>query len=335
MGQNNQANNVVMNKEKNVLVIGGSGFLGQAVCNQLVKLGHRITVPTRRYDKAKHLLTLPTCQIQQANIHDRATLGRLVSNQDIVINLLGVLHSKIGKPYGQTFRVNHVEFPKALCAVMSKHGVKRIIHISALGVGVQNPAPSMYLRSKTDGEAAIKDSGLAWTILRPSVIFGREDKFLNTFASIAKLTPVIPLAGANTKFQPVSVSDVAKAVVACVQDQGKETLHNSFDVVGPEILTLKELVQISAHAVEKTPFIIGIPNWVGKLQAFFMELVPGDPLMSRDNIDSMKIDNVRTSGRLFPLSSFESLSIVAPDYLKTKYLPSHLDEFRTRAHRQE
>lgn len=324
-----------MSKTKNVLVIGGSGFLGQAVCNQLAKAGYRITVPTRRYDKAKHLLTLPTCQIIEANIHDRATLGRLVSGQDIVVNLLGVLHSKPGKPYGQNFRVNHVEFPKALCTAMSKHGAKRIVHISALGVGVQNPAPSMYLRSKTDGEAVVKDSGLAWTILRPSVVFGREDKFLNTFASLAKIAPFIPLAGADARFQPVSVSDVAKAVFACVEDQGKDTLHNTYDLVGTEIFTLKELVKLSARAVGKTPLVFGIPDVAAKAQAFLMELAPGEPLMSRDNVDSMKIDNIRTSGRTFPLPSYECLSVVAHEYLRAKHLPSDLDEFRTRAHRQD
>lgn len=324
-----------MSKIKNVLVIGGSGFLGQAVCNQLAKAGHRITVPTRRYDKAKHLLTLPTCHIQEANIHDRATLGRLVSGQNVVVNLLGVLHSKPGKPYGQSFRVNHVEFPKALSAAMSKHGVKRIVHTSALGVGVQNPAPSMYLRSKTDGEAAIKDSGLAWTILRPSVVFGREDNFLNTFASLAKIAPFIPLAGADARFQPVSVSDVAKAVFACVEDNGKETLHNTYDLVGTEIFTLKELVQLSARAIGKNPWVFGIPDFAAKAQAFLMELAPGEPLMSRDNVDSMKIDNIRTSGRVFPLTSYESLSVVAHEYLRAKHLPSDLDEFRTRAHRQD
>lgn len=324
-----------MSKTKNVLVIGGSGFLGQAVCNQLAKAGYRITVPTRRYDRAKHLLTLPTCQIVEANIHDRATLGRLVSGQDIVVNLLGVLHSKPGKPYGQNFRVNHVEFPKALCAAMSKHGAKRIVHISALGVGVQNPAPSMYLRSKTDGEAVVKDSGLAWTILRPSVVFGREDKFLNTFASLAKIAPLIPLAGANARFQPVSVGDVAKAIFACVEDQGKDTLHNTYDLVGTEIFTLKELVQLSARAVGKNPVVFGIPDFAAKAQAFLMELAPGEPLMSRDNVDSMKIDNIRTSGRTFPLSSYECLSVVATEYLRAKHLPSDLDEFRTRAHRQD
>ncbi|HAV73948.1 MAG: complex I NDUFA9 subunit family protein [Limnobacter sp.] len=324
-----------MSKTKNVLVIGGSGFLGQAVCNQLAKAGYRITVPTRRYDRAKHLLTLPTCQIIEANIHDRATLGRLVSGQDIVVNLLGVLHSKPGKPYGQNFRVNHVEFPKALCTAMSKHGAKRIVHISALGVGVQNPAPSMYLRSKTDGEAVVKDSGLAWTILRPSVVFGREDKFLNTFASLAKIAPFIPLAGADARFQPVSVSDVAKAVFACVEDQGKDTLHNTYDLVGTEIFTLKELVKLSARAVGKNPLVFGIPDVAAKAQAFLMELAPGEPLMSRDNVDSMKIDNIRTSGRTFPLPSYECLSVVAHEYLRAKHLPSDLDEFRTRAHRQD
>ncbi|HEX4857278.1 MAG TPA: complex I NDUFA9 subunit family protein [Limnobacter sp.] len=324
-----------MNKTTNVLVIGGSGFLGQAVCNQLTKAGHFITVPTRRYDKAKHLLTLPTCRVVEANIHDRATLGKLVTGQDVVVNLLGVLHSKPGKPYGQNFRVNHVEFPKALTAVMSKHGVKRIVHVSALGVGVQNPAPSMYLRSKTDGEAAVKDSGLAWTILRPSVVFGREDRFLNTFASLSKLAPIIPLAGANARFQPVSVGDVAKAVMACVQDQTKDTLHNTYDLVGTEIFTLRELVQLSARSVGKNPVVIGIPEFAAKAQAFLMELAPGEPLMSRDNVDSMKIDNVRTSGRPFPLPSYESLSVLAPEYLRAKHLPSGLDEFRTRAHRQD
>lgn len=323
-----------MSKIKNVLVIGGAGFLGQAICNQLAKAGHRITVPTRRYDKAKHLLTLPTCHIQEANIHDRAVLSRLVSGKDAVINLLGVLHSKPGKPYGQKFRVNHVEFPKALSAVMSKHGVKRIVHLSALGVGVQNPAPSMYLRSKTEGEAAIKDSGLAWTILRPSVVFGREDHFLNTFASLSRMMPFIPLAGADTRFQPVSVGDVAKAVMACVEDTSKDTVHNTYDLAGPEIFTLKELVQISAKAVGKSPLVFGIPDCVAKVQAFLMEMGPGEPLMSRDNVDSMKIDNIRTAGKLFPLPSYECLSMVAPEYLRAKHLPSDLDEFRTRAHRE-
>ncbi|MCQ8894836.1 complex I NDUFA9 subunit family protein [Limnobacter humi] len=324
-----------MSTTKNVLVIGGSGFIGQAVCNELTKAGHRITVPTRRHDNAKHLLTLPTCRVITANIHDRAALGRLMVGQDVVVNLLGVLHSKPGKPYGQNFRVNHVEFPKALTASMNQHKVKRLIHISALGVGVQNPAPSMYLRSKTDGEAAVKDSGLAWTILRPSVVFGRGDRFLNTFASLSLLAPFIPLAGATARFQPVSVGDVAQAVMVCINDDDKSTVHNTFDLVGPEIFTLKALVQLSAKAVGRQPWIVGIPNILAKAQARMMELAPGEPLMSRDNVDSMKIDNVRTSGRVFPLPRYETLSVIAPDYLRARHLPTELDQFRAHAHREE
>ncbi|GLR27235.1 complex I NDUFA9 subunit family protein [Limnobacter litoralis] len=323
-----------MSRPKNILIIGGSGFLGQSVCNQLAAQGHRLTVPTRRLDKGKHLSMLPTCQVVKANIHDRATLGKLVTGQDIVVNLLGVLHSKKGKPYGQSFRVNHVEFPKALCSVMSKHGVNRLVHISALGIGVQNPAPSMYLRSKTDGEAIVKDSGLAWTILRPSVVFGPADKFLNTFAALSRLFPVIPLAGAKTKFQPVSVHDVGAAVAKSVADEDKITVHTTFDLVGPETFTLAELVALAAHAVDKSPLIIPIPNAAAKLQAFFMELLPGEPVMSRDNVDSMKIDNVRTSGRIFPLESYQTLSKLAPDWIRSRFLPSELDSFRQSAHRQ-
>jgi uncharacterized protein YbjT (DUF2867 family) len=323
-----------MNTIKNVLVIGGSGFIGEAVCNQLAKAGLKITVPTRRYDSAKHLLTNPTCQIVQADIHDRAALNRLVDGQDAVVNLLGVLHSGGGKPYGKRFKLNHVEFPKALCAAMARQHVKRIVHISALGIGVENPAPSMYLRSKTDGEAAVKDSATHWTILRPSVVFGRNDSFLNMFAKLSKLAPVMPLAGANAKFQPVFVGDVARAVLACLTDKNRDTIHSTFDLVGPEVFTLAELVKLSGHAAGKNPLIIPVPNFVGKCQAFLMELAPGEPLMSRDNVDSMKIDNVRTAGKLFPLEHYEPLSVLAPEYIRARYNSSWLDEFRKSAHRR-
>lgn len=317
---------------KNVLVIGGSGFVGEAVCNQLVKAGYRLTVPTRRYNSAKHLLTLPTCRIVEANIHDRAALNRLVEGQDAVVNLLGVLHSAGGKPYGPQFRLNHVDFPKALCSAMTRQGVHRIVHISALGIGVENPAPSMYLRSKTDGEIAVKDSATQWTILRPSVIFGKHDKFLNMFASLSLLAPIFPLAGAHTRFQPVHVGDVAKAVLNCLQS--KDTIHNTFDLAGPEVFTLAELVTLSAKAVDKNPLILPLPDALGKMQASLMELLPGEPLMSRDNVNSMKIDNVRTAGKLFPLDHYDVLSILAPEYLRLQHKSSDLDHFRQQAHRK-
>ncbi|NJM33253.1 MAG: complex I NDUFA9 subunit family protein [Limnobacter sp.] len=319
----------------NVLVLGGSGFIGEAVCNQLAQAGCRITVPTRRYDKAKHLLTLPTCRIVKADIHDRAALSRLVDGQDAVVNLVGILHSTRAKPYGKTFRQNHVDLPKALCAVMSRQKVRRVIHISALGVGTQNPAPSMYLRSKTDGEAAIKDSGLQWTILRPSVVFGPKDQFLNTFAGLSHLLPVIPLAGANTRFQPVAVADVAKAVRICVEDGSKATVHTTYDLVGLEIFTLRELVTLAANAAGKHPKILPLPDAIAKVLAFFMECLPGTPLINRDNVDSLKTDNVHAGGKLFPLDKYLSLSATAPAYIQNRYQHSDLDKFRQEAHRRQ
>jgi uncharacterized protein YbjT (DUF2867 family) len=322
-----------MQNTKNALVIGGSGFVGQAVCNELVKAGYRVTVPTRRYHKAKHLLPLPTCHIVEGNIHDRATLGQLVVGQDVIINLLGVHSNQRGKPYGLEFRTNHVEFPKALATSMLQHKIKRLIHVSALGVGVQNPAPSKYLRSKTDGEAHIKDSGLAWTILRPSVIFGKDDKFLNMFACLSKLFPVIPLTCSNIKFQPVFVGDVARAIAACATDPSKDTHHSTFDLVGPEVFTLKELLELSAKAIGKKPCIIGIPSGLGKIQASLMGLLPGKPLITIDNINSMSIDNIHTAGKLFPLEHYECLSVIAPSYLREAHCPSELDVFRAQVHR--
>lgn len=323
-----------MKYQKHALVLGGSGFIGTAICNQLAEAGYKITVPTRRYNRAKHLLTIPTCQIVQANIHDRAALSRLVDGKDVVINLLGILYSKPGKPYGQGFRQNHVELPKALCAVMKSKRIKRLVHISALGVGAKNPAPSQYLRSKTDGEAAIKDSGLAWTILRPSVVFGRTDKFLNMFASLSTLTPVFPLARANTKFQPVSVMDVAKAVRLSLTSLNNQSIHHTYDLAGPEVFTLAELVKLSARAIGKDPLVIPIPDALGKLQAFFLECLPGQPLICRDNIDSMSVDNISNTGKLFPLEHYVSLSAYAPEYLKDRFNKTDLDGFRQKAHRR-
>ena len=178
----------------------------------------------------------------------------------------------------------------------------RLVHISALGANAQNPAalPSLYLRSKSQGEAALlaSCSQLALTILRPSVIFGAGDKFLNLFASLQKLFPFMPLAGADARFQPVWVEDVAAAVVQSLERiaPGVQTL----EACGPEVFTLKQLVEISAKLAGvnrgRGRPVIGLPNWAGQLQARMMELKPGEPLMSRDNLASMQVPNVATPG---------------------------------------
>ena len=215
-------------------------------------------------------------------------------------------------------------------------GQRRIVHVSALGASAN--APSMYLRSKARGEAVLRDAALDVSMLRPSVIFGAEDKFLNTFASLQQLFPIIPLAGSTARFQPVWVEDVATALVRCLED--KTTIGKTYEACGSEVFTLKQLVQLAGgysginHGAGRP--VIGLPDALARVQAWMMELVPGEPLMSRDNLDSMKADNV-ASGHLPGLDALgitaSALSAIAPFYLGSKGLRSGLTAKRKTAGR--
>jgi uncharacterized protein YbjT (DUF2867 family) len=276
---------------KKILVIGGSGFIGSHLVAKLISAGHYVTVPTRRRERARHLIMHPTIDVLEADVHDPVALAGLVSGKDVVINLVGILHSRAGSPYGPDFAHAHVALPKSIVAAMQAAKVQRLLHMSALGASVNGP--SMYARSRADGEAAVRGSALAWTIFRPSVVFGPEDKFLNTFASMSKLLPVFPLAGASTKLQPVYVEDAAQAFVNALDNDA--TIGKIYELAGPHAYTLKELVQIaSMAAIGKARPVIPLPLGIGKLQAALFELLPGTPLMSRDNVDSLKVDNVAT-----------------------------------------
>jgi NADH dehydrogenase len=168
--------------------------------------------------------------------------------------------------------------------------LRRIVHVSALGAAAD--APSHYLRSKAAGEAALLASGLDVTILRPSVIFGEDDRFLNLFAQLQRWTPVLPLPSAQTRFQPVWVHDVALALVRCLEDG--TTAGRTFEAAGPTVYTLAELVQLAGRCSGHERLVIGLPMGPGRLQAAMMRLLPGEPLMSADNLDSMRADNVAT-----------------------------------------
>ncbi|MCX8116286.1 MAG: complex I NDUFA9 subunit family protein, partial [Burkholderiaceae bacterium] len=169
-------------------------------------------VPARRRDKAKHLILLPTCEVVEADIHDDAALDRLAAGQDAVINLVGILHGTQAD-----FTRVHAELPRRTVAACRKHRIGRLLHVSALGAAAD--APSMYLRSKAAGEAHIREADLAWTIFRPSVVFGAEDRFLNLFARLARWFPVLPIGGAQAKFQPVWVQDVARAIANSLDNE--------------------------------------------------------------------------------------------------------------------
>ena len=270
-------------KSLRVLVLGGSGFVGRHVCEQLVRAGHRVTVPTRRASRAACVQTLPGLTVLEADVHDDAALAHLMAGHDAVVNLIAVLHGNAAR-----FERVHVQLPERIAAAMQSTGVQRLVHVSALGADPQGP--SMYQRSKARGEAVLQSSRLDLTLLRPSVIFGTEDKFLNLFAGLQQILPFMPLAGSGTKFQPVWVNDVAAAIVRCLQD--RHTIGQTYEACGPEVLTLADLVRHAGQWAGCPRPIIPLPLSLGRLQACVLEALPGQPLMSRDNVDSLRVDNV-------------------------------------------
>ena len=270
-------------QHKNVLVVGGSGFVGRYIVNGLVGRGCRVLVPSRRRDKAKHLIMLPTCDVVEADVHDDAALDRLVAGQQAVINLVGILHGSEAQ-----FERAHVTLTQRILAACATHRVRRYLHMSALGA---DPAgPSMYQRSKGRAEQAVRESKLAWTIFQPSVIFGAEDQFLNMFARLAAFAPVLPIGGADVKFQPVWVEDVARAFVNSLDNDA--TVGRTYELAGPKVYTLRELVAFAARAAGHRRPVVALPDGIARLQARLMQLAPGEPLLSVDNLDSMKRDNV-------------------------------------------
>jgi uncharacterized protein YbjT (DUF2867 family) len=303
---------------RSVLVIGGSGFIGSHIIAKLEATGCRITVPTRREAHAQHLLLLSAVDnVVEADVHDPIALDRLVEGQDAVINLVGILHGKPGSsrlPYDEEFARAHVQLPKMIVDACARHNVRRFLHMSALGAG--KDAPSMYLRSKADGEAAARsDPTVGTTVFRPSVVFGDKDHFLNLFASLQSMMPVMMLAGAEAKFQPVYVEDVAQAFVTALHDE--RTIGRTYELAGPKVYTLRELVQLAGEYSGHPRMVIGLPEAMARMQAFFLEHMPGEPLMTRDNLDSMKVDNVAHAPMAEELGiTPTALEAVAPYYLR-------------------
>ncbi len=319
-------------KAARLLVIGGAGFIGRHVVARLVEGGAAVTVPTRRRGKASHLILLPTVEVIECDIHDDATFARLIAGQDTVINLVGVLQGSRASPYGTEFAQAHVELPRRIVGQCKQAGVRRLLHMSALGA--DSTGPSMYQRSKGDGEQLVRDSALDWTIFRPSVVFGPEDRFLNLFATMAAWLPMLPIGGAEVRFQPVYVGDVADAFVHAID--AAACFGKTYELAGPEILTLRELVQFAVSASGRRRPVFGLPDSVARLQARLMELAPGEPLLSRDNLDSMRRDNIASTQPYAPAAelglTLRGLEFAA-SYLSGRSPRTRLSTFRTRAHR--
>ncbi len=315
---------------KRLLVLGGTGFVGSALCGLLAERlpGTRVVVPTRRAPKAAGVQSLPNVDVMVENVHDDAALARLVAGCDAVVNLIAILHGSTAE-----FDRVHVALPRRLAAACKTAGVARLVHVSALGVG-EDP-PSKYLASKTAGEAVLKASGLQLTLLRPSVIFGAHDRFMNLFAQLQSVAPVLPLAGREAQLQPVWVEDVCRAIVECLL-RPSATAGQAYECAGPGVYTLGRLVYLaglwSGHA--RTQFTLPAP--LGRLQALAMEMMPGEPLMSRDNLDSMKRPNVAT-GRAPGLEALgivpTPMEAVVPGYLGELAGRGRMERWRAAARR--
>ena len=290
-----------------ILLIGGNGFVGRVIAAQLQLAGYSVLIPTGHLAAARELRMLPKVHVEDADIHDfdelQSLCGRIDKN-GAVINLVGVLHDKPAQPYGKVFKVAHVDLPKNIITAMQLHGLKRYLHMSALGA--DSNGPSMYQRSKGDGEAAVKASNLDWTIFRPSVIFGAQDQFINLFSKLTKLFPAMPLANHQAQFQPVSVDDVASAFVKSLSMP--QTIHQSYDLVGPTVYTMKEIVEFAARRAKTSCAIIPVPAFVGYLQALAFEFLPGPTLMSRDNIASMQLPNTLPANGIDALTDVFKMS---------------------------
>jgi NADH dehydrogenase len=316
-------------QHENILVLGGSGFIGRYIVNLLVGRGRRVLVPSRRRDQAKHLIMLPTCDVVDANIHDEATLAKLVDGQDAVINLVGILHGS-----QRDFELVNVELPQRVIAACKACGVRRYLHMSALGADPNGP--SLYQRSNGTGEEAVRASTLDWTIFKPSVVFGAEDEFLNMFGKLAALFPVLPIGGANVRFQPVWVEDVAAAFVNSLDNEA--TFRKTYELAGPKIYTLRELVRFAARAAGHPRPVIALPDGIARLQAAVMEHLPGPTLLSRDNLDSMQRDNIASQQpyRPAPELGLHHLAPLEPEaalYLAGMHPRTRFGGFRAKARR--
>lgn len=310
-----------------VCVLGGSGFVGRHVCHALAAAGYRVRVATRDRERAKEqLILLPTVDVDTVNIHDPIELDAFTRGADAVINLVGVLHDGRGD---RSFQSAHVELARKVVAACRSRGIGRLLHMSSLASA--RDGPSRYLRSKGEAEAIVRGSNLEWTLYRPSVVFGPGDSFLNVFAMVLKFSPVVALACPGARFQPVYVEDVAAVLVKSLADLG--SVGRSYDLCGPRVYTLRELVEYVATVTGRRRLVVGLNDTLSYYQALAMELLPVK-LMSRDNYYSMKVDNVCSCGFPFGIAPM-ALEAVAPAYLGSRTPRARYQRFRGQAGRDE
>lgn len=319
-------------KNKTVCIIGGTGFVGRHLANHLTERGYRVHIPTRRRERHRDMLVNPRVTLVEANVHDPKTLQREMAGAVAVINLAGILNEfRAGE-----FRKVHVELPGRIVDAAIALGIPRLLHMSALNASAVE-RDSQYLRTKGEGEDLVHAAAgdrLMVTSFRPSVIFGPGDSFFNRFASLLRMTPLFfPLACPDSRFAPVYVGDVVEAFTRALEDD-EETVGKRYELCGPEVYTLRELVEYTARTLGIRRRIIGLGRGLSKLQARVLEWAPGKPF-SRDNYYSLQKASVCTENGLEQLGIRPTaIDTIVPQYLGQRRLRSRYQQFRQWARRQ-
>lgn len=312
---------------KKICVIGGAGFVGSSIVTKLDDCGYQVTVLTRHRERAKHLILLPYVKVKTCDIRDDKALQAALEGHDAVINLVGLLHES----KNNTFDDAHHILPKRIADVCQILGIERLVHISALRAS--QDAPSAYLQSKAKGEQALETHGgdMDITIYQPSVIFGRDDGFINLFAKLVKYLPVIFLAKPNAKFQPIWVEDVADIVVNNLENT--QTYHRLYELAGPKVYRMEALVEMVMQLLGKKRCIVGLSDRLSYLQAWLMEWLPVK-LMTRDNIKSMELDSVASAPMADEIKmTLTPLEAIMPSYIINKTQRGAYNRFRAAAGR--
>jgi len=277
-------------------VLGGTGFVGQSLACALVQRGYRVRIPTRSRERNRGLLVLPGVELINADVHDTTTIAQLVAGCDAVINLVGILHERPRN--GSGFHKAHVTLVERALEACLDQGVERFLQMSALKANAEH-GPSHYLRSKGTGERIVKNlagEGIKFTIFQPSAIFGPADSFTNLFAQLVRLFPVLPLVKPNARLAPVFVGDVASAFCAALQDPS--AAGETYQLCGPDIFTLREIVAEIAKTLGKRRIIVGLPDPLASVQAWLMDYVVPGRVLSVDSFKSLSVASVCTENGL-------------------------------------
>jgi NADH dehydrogenase len=277
----------MQNNQKIIAIFGAGGFLGKHLMRELTKLDYRVKVATRNPYLKGYLKPLGSpgqIELFKTNIFDQESVKQVLKNCDLAINLVGILYETRKQKFNQI----HSQFPHLLSNLCNELGTKNLIHVSALGVRERHT--SQYMQSKLQGEKNIQDNFKPSVILRPSVVFGPSDKFFEKFASIAQFSPFLPLiGGGKTKFAPIYVGDVAKAIVKSLELNNSQT--KIYELGGPEDYSFKELMEILLAEIKKKRFLISIPWSFAKFQSYFLQMLP-NPLLTPDQVELLKYSNV-------------------------------------------